>query len=146
MPHRRDLKGVVHNFLGTYLSRYSDSDGWWIFGLAEAQLADARIDLLGTLHRAETAGSAAAHIARSRFPDQLAKARLPRSFIREAHLTVTRSAEPTRGPVNGRWCDGHTFTFAVQVVSDHGKTFEEESAIFVAPHNATVEQRSTGRA
>src|SRR5262249_23453663 len=115
MPHRRDLKGVVHNFLGTYTSRYSDHEGWWVFGLAEAQLADAQIDLLGE-HTADTPDPLAvvAEMARTRFAEQLAKAKIPSSFVREAHLTITRSSEISRGQVNGRWCDGHRFTFVVR--------------------------------
>ena len=121
MPHRKDLKSVVHNFLGTYTSRYSDNDGWWVFGLAEPQLTDARLDLLSTLNNVHDPLSAATQLAQLRFSEQLAKAKIPGSFVREAHLTVTRSPEPSRGQVNGRWCDGHIFTFAVRVVSDHGR-------------------------
>jgi hypothetical protein len=144
MPHRRDLKGVVHNFLGTYTSRYSDHEGWWVFGLAEAQLASTCIDLLGEDSAAsQEALAAAAQIARARFAEQLAKAKIPSSFVREAQLSITRSPEMSRGQVNGRWCDGHIFTFAVRVVSDRGKTFEDKASIFIAPHDATTERRST---
>jgi hypothetical protein len=143
MPHRRDLKGVVHNFLGTYTSRYSDHEGWWIFGLAEAQLGNAQVDLLGSVDRADEPLSAATQMAQAKFAEQLSKAKIPSSFLREAHLSVTRAPELSRGQVNGRWCDGHTFTFVVQVVSDRGKTFEDKASIFVAPHDATIERRST---
>ena len=142
MPHRRDIKGVVHNFIGTYTSRYSDHEGWWVFGLAEAQLANTQVDLLATVDRSDDRLSAVTQMAQSRFAEQLAKAKIPVAFVREARLTITRSPEPSRGPVNGRWCDGHTFTFAVQIVSDRGKTFEDKASIFVAPHDATVERRS----
>jgi hypothetical protein len=143
MPHRRDLRGVVHNFLGTYTSRYSDHDGWWVFGLAEARLGDAQVDLLGTVARLDDPLSAATQMAQSKFADQLTKAKIPSSVLREAQLTVTRNPELTRGVVNGRWCDGHTFTFSVRVVSDRGKTFEDKASIFVAPHDASIERRST---
>jgi hypothetical protein len=122
MPHRRDLKGVVHNFLGTYTSRYSDHEGWWIFGLAEAQLGNAQVDLLGSFDRADDPLSAATQMAQAKFAEQLVKAKIPASFIREAHLSVIRAPELSRGHVNGRWCEGHTFTFAVQVVSRHSRT------------------------
>ena len=32
MPTRRVIKSVLHNFLGTYTSRYSDYNGYWLFG------------------------------------------------------------------------------------------------------------------
>jgi hypothetical protein len=82
-------------------------------------------------------------MARARFAEQLAKAKIASSFVREAHLSLTRAPELTRGVVNDRWCDGHTFTFTVRVVSDRGKTFEDNASIFVAPHDATIERRST---
>jgi hypothetical protein len=110
--------------------------------MAEAQLADADVDLLDSANLGEDVLSAVIQLARSRFAEQLAKAKIPSSFVRQARLSVTRSSESHRGPVNGRWCDGHTFTIAVRVVSDHGKTFEDTASIFVAPHNATIERRS----
>jgi hypothetical protein len=143
MPHRRDLKGVVHNFLGTYTSRYSDHEGWWIFGLAEAQLGNAQVDLFGSVDRADDPLSAATQMAQAKFAEQLSKAKIPSSFVREAHLSVTRAPELSRGQVNERWCDGHTFTFTVRVVSDRGKTFEDKTSIFVAPHDETIERRRT---
>jgi hypothetical protein len=144
MPHRRELKGVAHNFLGTFTSRYSDYGGWWVFGLAETQLAGTKFDLLGEQAPAANEPlSAARQIARSRFAEQLAKAKIPSSFVREAHLSISGLPELSRGQINGRWCEGHTFTFAVRILSDRGKTFEEEASIFVAPHDATTELRGT---
>ena len=140
MPHRRDLKGVLHNFLGTYTSRYSDHDGWWVFGLAEAQLGDVQVDLLATVARPDDPLSAATQMAQSKFADQLTKAKIPSSLLREARLSVTRAPELTRGAVNGRRCNGHIFTLAVRVVSDRGKTFEDKASIFVAPHDASTER------
>ena len=134
---------VVHNFLGTYTSRYSDHEGWWVFGLAEAQLADAQLDLLGSTPQSANPLSAVTQMAQGRFAEQLAKAHIPSSFVREAQLSITRNPELVRGAVNGRWCDGHTFTFTVRVVSDREKTFENKASIFVAPHDATIERRST---
>ena len=44
--HRRIIKGVLHNFIGTYTSRYSDYDGYWLFGMVVRDVAELRIDLL----------------------------------------------------------------------------------------------------
>ncbi len=32
MATRRAINGVLGNFLGTYVSRYSDYDSYWLFG------------------------------------------------------------------------------------------------------------------
>src|SRR5438552_16212691 len=108
MPHRRDLKGVLHNFLATYTSRYSDHDGYWLWGLLAADLDKLQIDLLEAGHHTSDSelASAAADTARAKFSEHLEKARIPKAFVREAHLTVSRSSLPTRGLVNGLWNEG----------------------------------------
>src|SRR5437868_262729 len=110
---RRAIKSVLHNFLGTYTSRYSDYDGYWLFGLIAAQLGDIRVDLCAQLPMdlESTPLSALTECAQRKFRDQLAKARVSPRYIGEAELRITRSDAPTRGPVNGRWCDGYDFTF-----------------------------------
>ena len=40
MPRRRTIKGVLDNFLGTYTSRYSDYDGYWLFGMVVGEVTD----------------------------------------------------------------------------------------------------------
>ena len=142
MPHRRELKAVLHNFLGTYTSRNSDHDGYWVFGLAEAQLGDLRVDLVGPSADSSDAQAHASGLARQRFSEQLAKAKIPLSFVREAQLTVDRSDSPTRGFVNERAVEGHVFRFSVRAVSDRGAVFEDQASVFVAPHNAKLERRS----
>ena len=47
MASRRVIKGVLGNFLGTYVSRYSDYDGYWLFGFLVGDLGELRINLLG---------------------------------------------------------------------------------------------------
>ena len=49
MAKRRAIRGVLGNFLGTFTSRYSDYDGYWLFGFLVADLKDLRIDLLLSL-------------------------------------------------------------------------------------------------
>ena len=40
------LKGALHGFLDTYVSRYSTHDGYWLFGFLVPELTKARVDLL----------------------------------------------------------------------------------------------------
>ena len=49
MTSRRVIPGVLHNFLGTFTSRYSDFNGYWIFGFLVEKMDSVRIDLLAEL-------------------------------------------------------------------------------------------------
>jgi hypothetical protein len=47
MATRRVIKSVLGNFLGTYVSRYSDYDGYLLFGFLVGDLVELRINLFG---------------------------------------------------------------------------------------------------
>jgi len=139
------IPGVLQNFLGTYTSRYSDYDGYWLFGMLVDRAESFDIDLL---HPAEsgsepTAAACAGRLAALKFAEQRERAGIPESWIREARLGITRSSETTPEVVNGRRCQGHDVRFAVTAVSDHGKAYKRAMSIFVAPHDPRHECRST---
>src|ERR1700735_5072355 len=98
----RIITGVLHNFLGTYTSRYSDYGGYWLFGMLVGDVGELRINLLapnaGATGHAPLA--AAIQLAAQKFRDQMDKAGLAASFVREAYLDVTRLPEAKRGLVN----------------------------------------------
>jgi len=147
MARRRNIKGVLHNFLGTYTSRYSDFDGYWLFGFLVEVIRELRIDLIEV--RAEcnetTPIATAERLGVTKFSEQMEKAGLPTSCIREAHLKITKSPELIDGFVNGWLSSGYQVKFVVEAVTDLGKTYESTMSLFVAPHNPKVERRS-GRA
>jgi len=143
MTSRRTIKGVLHNFLGTYTSRYSDFDGYWLFGLLVEKLGRISIDLLDASgERKATPLAYAEWLAAQKFREQIGKAGLPRSWFQEARLDVTKSADTRLGLVNGRSCSGYDVRFLAHVVTDLGKTYDSASSIFVAPHDPKVELRS----
>lgn len=144
MKPRRIIKSVLHNFLGTYTSRYSDYNGYWLFGMWVRDVGELRIDLLCPSVETTTppAVVAAIELAAHKFQEQMEKAGLSVLCAREAWLDVTRSRDLRLGLVNGRMSAGHTVRFVARVVSDCGKTYEHEVSVFVAPHNAEVERRS----
>ena len=79
MHSQRTMKGVLHNFLESYTSRYSDYDGFWVFGFMVETMESANVDLL----RASSDVSAgiapetfAVRLATIKFLEQVAKARL----------------------------------------------------------------------
>ena len=79
MATRRAFKGVLRNFLATYTSRYSDYDGYWVFGLIEGHLDGLQIDLRGSTEALQGMPqlSEAVRIARQKFAEQLGKQRFP---------------------------------------------------------------------
>ena len=140
MKPRRIIKGVLHNFLGAYTSRYSDYDGYWLFGMLVRDVGELRIDLLCPSVDAAAPPSvvAAIQLAAQKFREQMEKSGLSVLCAREARLHIMRSHDLRRGFVNGRMSAGNTVRFAARVVSDYGKTYEHEVSVFVAPHDAKV--------
>ena len=145
--HRRKLNGALHNFLATFTSRYSDYDGYWLFGFLLNDTDELKIDLLNPNCHIQSSAKlqVAAIIAHQKFQDQLAKASLNISCAREAYVTLTRLPGPRRGVVNGHVSDGHEIRCLVTVVTDPGKTYQRRINIFVAPHNPEIESRNARR-
>ncbi len=146
MPHRKDIKGVLHNFLGTYTSRYADFDGFWLWGLLVKDLTELQIDLLQpTDPVAATAPTFAISLAASKFSEQIEKAGFDFLLIRKASLVITKSTSPRNDLPNGQSGPartGYDIRFAITVEFNDGKAFKNEISIFVAPHDPKVEARS----
>lgn len=142
MPTRRIIKSVLHNFLGTYTSRYTDHNGFWLFGLVVDGLEEWEFDLLNDSQSMDTIKSFAATIAAQRFLDQLSKAGLSRTVVRTATLTIKKLRDSVDGQVNSHLCKGHVLEFRASATSDLGRDFRFEAHVFVAPHNPRFEHKS----
>jgi hypothetical protein len=143
MPTRRVIQSVLHNFLGTYTSRYSDYDGYWLFGFMVESLDCIEFDLLAAdLVVSDPIVEFARRLAVGRFTDQLRKATLEPSRIREATLAIKRLPKTIVEPVNGRPSNGHGVRFEVTAITDTGQQYEAARTVFVAPHNPERESRS----
>jgi hypothetical protein len=144
MTSRRVIPGVLHNFLGTFTSRYSDFDGYWVFGFLIESMDTVRIDLLGDItESADSTPSGFAHrLAAQKFSEQITKAGLSRDWFREAYLDISKSPDSTRGLVNGRSSSGYDVRFQAHVVTDLGRVYDRTASIFVAPHDPKIELRS----
>ena len=79
MSSRRIIKGVLHNFLVTFTSRYSDFEGYWVFGFLVADMDTVAINLLdaSTESADDKPLTFAKRLAVQRFAEQIAKAGLP---------------------------------------------------------------------
>lgn len=144
MASRRVIVSLLDNFLGTYVSRYSQYDGYWLFGFLVNEFGEQAFDLL-VQSSAVVGGSpldVAAQTARDRFAEQVKKLRVDPRFLRAAILTIRQSPETVLGTVGGHACTGRSVAFVAQAVSDQGRIYRRERAVFVAPHDPSAEQRS----
>jgi hypothetical protein len=133
---------VLHNFLGTYTSRYSEYNGYWLFGFLVGDLEDVQFDLLTEVASCDGVVEVARNLAVGRFAEQLCKAGLDPSLVREVSLQIERLDGQVKGRVNGNECGGFKIRFRASAGTDTGKLFECERVLFVAPHNADIELRS----
>lgn len=146
MPRRKALKGVMHSFLRSFTSRYSDYDGYWIFGLVTCELNKLTINLMDVENTTNNEVVLfPAQLGQREFKEQTDKAKLPMHFVRQAQMNVSQSTATTKGFVAGHLCTGHIYTFSIQVISDLGRPFRATTHKFIAPHNPAVEHRSTRR-
>jgi hypothetical protein len=141
MPSRRILRSVLWNFLGTYTSRYSDYGGYWLFGMLTRELEEAEFDLLAEHSSARALVTSADQLAVREFADQLAKSGLDRSCVTAARLHVERVTASSE-VVDIRLRVGSSYRFRARATADTGRTFERETIIFVAPHDARLERKS----
>ena len=140
------MSAVLKNFLGTYTSRYSDFEGYWLFGFLVASLDELRINLLDPpASPSEPAFGVAMRLAVEKFQDQVRKASLARHRVQSAWLTLRRSPGTVRGTVNSHAGLGYRVEFIAEAVTDDGRRHEQACVLFVAPHNPAAEFRSAGR-
>lgn len=143
MATRRVIKGVLGNFLGTYVSRYSDFDGYLLFGFLVADLVEVKINLLGpSIGDRKTPMEVAVLSAAAKFEDQRQKAGLSPSLVREALLTIRRLAGMVNGSINDHSCAGFNVSFSATAVMDDDRRYQQERVVFIAAHNAEIERRS----
>ncbi len=146
MATRRAIKGVLQNFLGTYVSRYSDYDGYLLFEFLVSELGELKVNLLGqSVSDPDSPVGVAVLSAIAKFADQRQKAGLTAAQVRDAYLTMQRLPGLRAGEVNGQSCEGYNVRFLVEAVMNGNGRYEQERAIFIAPHEAKVGRRSMRR-
>lgn len=135
---------LLDNFLGTFTSRYSQFDGYWLFGFLVNECGEIAVDLLS--ESPADAGNSplerTAQIARVKFAEQLEKLQIHPHYLSAATLTIRLPGENVSGEVNGQNCLGFEVTFSAQAVSDRGASYRSERKLFVAPHHPSNERRS----
>jgi hypothetical protein len=144
------------------MSRYSDFDGYWLFGKLVNDLDQLQINLLEASQNSTTAIDRARSLAQAKFADQIQKARKQLTDFQQAFLRITRTHELSPGRVNAVTCskmppsitdggnssgwteftrDGYIVTFNASVVTRTNRHICVERSVFVAPHDPNYEQR-----
>ena len=141
-PRTGPLRSAIHNFLGTYLSRNSDVGGYWLWGRLVHELGPSwQVDLLRACAKTGIQGIAA-EMARRKCGEQLRKHGIEPAALSSASLGVV-VGNPAMADSGGYRRDGHEVMVSVDVVSVHGACFTETRAFFVAPHDPSIERKST---
>lgn len=140
------MKGALWGFLGTYVSRYSDYDGYWLFGFLVPTWVPIRIDLLDDAPANGSRGpvAVAVALARSKFREQLVKAGFDGDAVEAATLTID-AVEPARADRFADFRAGYNVAFVATATMGEGRMYDRKLVVFVAPHDEAVESRS-GRA
>lgn len=146
MASRKALKCVVAGFLGTYVSRYTDYDGYWLFGFLDFGVDPFNFDLLCEGAQGTSPLNVAHAIACAKFRQQVQKHRLPPSVVSEVELTIARTTGLQSEFAGDFVRVGQRVAVRVSVRSDLGQCFEGTANIFVAPHDPLRERRSARRA
>jgi hypothetical protein len=105
MATSRVIHAVVANFLGTFLSRYSDHEGYWLFGFLVSDLQTIRIDLLNPSTDERPVFQRAVELAALRFREQLQRNGVAPGGVSVAVLHLTRG-NPQLVEVNGSMTTG----------------------------------------
>ena len=142
------MKSVLAGFLGTFTSRYSDFQGYWLHGQLLSIGLNFEFDLLGPATDEFTPEAAARRHAVRRFLEQLAKHRIELPFVQSACLKIEAAPHLVRMPQSevwarsfSGWVDGHWVEFTASAIMKNGRRYEISQTIFVAPHDPQKEWR-----
>ena len=136
MSRRKQFKGVCHDIIGTFVSRYNDLDGYWALGqyvaflerLGERQLQLKLRDATGVPDSRSVAVSAEYY--RSAILRMMEANAMPKAWFADATIKVSIVA-PAKAA-----CE-------IEIVSDLGRTYRSERTINVRPHDPVIERRRT---
>lgn len=139
---RKSIKNAIQGFLGTYISRNTDFDGYWLHGQLLTRKLNYSFNLSGWACHANPLEETAWRLAITRFTDQLKKCGLRSTLVRQATLEWSASGEIVAGARRGMRVDGRIVVLTLRCELDNGQTYEGSQSVFVAPHDPAEEHRS----
>ncbi|MGC4070969.1 MAG: hypothetical protein QM760_00300 [Nibricoccus sp.] len=133
--------------MSAFTSRYSDYDGYWLFGFLVTRGERFTFDLTGDIQTeiGDPIVSAAFYRVRSLFYQQLEKAKIPMGLISSASVFLEKNQVAKLGPVNHQAVLGQDVIISARGVSDLGTVYTSTKIIFVARHDPEIELRSVRR-
>ncbi|MER8734512.1 hypothetical protein NKH28_32875 [Mesorhizobium sp. M1227] len=137
MPRRKQFKGICHDILESFVSRYNDLDGYWALGQYATFLTESgQRELRLRLQRGSTLSecskfSASATYYQGAVLRLMDANEMPHSWFANAYIRFSMV-----GPTNAL-CE-------VEIVSDLGKAYHGDRRIDVRPHNPLREHRRGG--
>jgi hypothetical protein len=136
MSRRSAIRGVLHNFLGTFTSRYSEFQGHWLFGFLVEDLDNLQIDLLEWPKASDpTPTNVARGLAVQRFRVQMNNNALPIAWVREACLDISKVSERRIVVAGGGTRPIYDVRFDARVVTDLGRTYTSTASIAAWRHD-----------
>jgi hypothetical protein len=134
----------ARGFLGTIISRYSNYDGYWIYGFLIKQHESIEINLLDSIdnYPGRNPLKYFTRISINKFHTQVIKNQINEKDIQEAKLTVRNTNITSWGFVNRERSIGFDVVVEIVIVKSNGRKIVEKKNIFVAPHNPSKELRN----
>lgn len=140
MPARRQFKGVLDNFMGTFTSRYSGYRTGWLYAHLVEHLGVLKFNLFEDAPTGTDPISYAHRLAIERFGEQMAKARVSRDQIKAASVRIWRDKEPIWGH-RGEPCWGYRVHVVGRAEDVRGLAFESTYSHWVAPYEEEREKK-----
>jgi hypothetical protein len=138
VSRRNQFKGICHNILGTFVSRYNDHDGYWALGqyvpvlerLGGRQL---QLKLMDATEAPDSRVIAASEkYYRGAVLRMMEAHSMPQVWLKNATIKVSIVALAKVA------CE-------IEIVSDFGRTYRSERTITVRPHDPDIELRRTDK-
>lgn len=137
MPRRKQFRGICHNILDSFVSRYNDLDGYWALGQYAAFLMARGEDQLvfqlqdGSTVPEDARFAVSAAYYRRAISRLMEASAMPRSWLADASITFSMM-----GSSKAR-C-------SIEIVSDLGRNYRSDIIVDVRPHDALSERRRAG--
>jgi hypothetical protein len=137
MPRRKQFRGICHDILESFVSRYNDLDGYWALGQYVAFLMARGEDRVvfhlqdGSTVPEDARFTASAPYYRRAIARLMDANAMPRSWLADASITfsITGSSKAL--------C-------SIEIVSDLGRNYRSDLIVDVRPHDALREYRRAG--
>lgn len=134
MPRRKQFKGICHDILGTFVSRYNDLNGYWALGQYVAYLErrgkhQLQLKLGNEIGVPDNSSAVvAARYYRGAVLRMMNAQAMPEAWLADGAITFSIVASSQAA------CE-------IEIVCDLGRTYRSQCTIDVRPHDPDVEWR-----